>query len=773
MSILGLLTRGTKFQKVKKSGRTPTQPIPSAGPIHVPEKYQELEADEHDTLQRGKKRKRGGSTADVVNNVPAQLDFFASKSKTQNPPFLRDEGKKDGSVRFENGQDEAQDVTLEEPELDEQSCWQILRKHKLNIISFGEEHGITETQKGKPKRKKDQGNMSKTFKEPTRLTPRPLISFSELRSRYRISKRLAENIQFQGYTQPTEVQLGSLPILLGSDRDRGLDAVQAKGSNKRSGVDLLTVAPTGSGKTLAFLIHLLHALLEDRHSREDAASAEEDPGVQALIVTPTQELADQIVNEGKKLANGTGVSISALRKGVCLHPELKNTRHGDQDGKCNGDEDKDNGEKPMRHKTMVKSSILVSTHSLLLSTITPNGSEEPLLLPNVRHLILDEADLLLSHPWQPTTLKIWSALPSPQLQVSLWSATIGSSIESLTRSFISQRRQTLGLPTGPPHHHLIRLIVGLKDTAIPNITHTLTYCATEQGKLLALRQLLNPSHRSTTAVSSSSPALHPPFLVFTQTIPRAIALHSELKYDIPPEAGGPSRIAVLHSDLSSPLRSETIAKFRKGEVWILITTDVLSRGVDFRGLNGVVNYDIPTSSAGYVHRAGRTGRQGREGGVCVTLYTKEDLPYVKNIANVIAASEKAKAKAQAQTSQKVGSSTATSSRSTFTDSSRPKNPERRGVEQWLLDALPDVDKKTRKQLKRKGVESRRTGFEDREGRKARISTKSGYQRRLEQRRRKGGMNVGAGRRIADGISREMMVGNGAGGGEEEWGGFGD
>ena len=769
MSILGLLTRGTKFQKVKKSGTTTTQPIPSAGPINPPELYQILDANDHDTLHRGKKRKRGGSSAEIVNNVPAQLDFFASKSQTQNLPLLGDEGKEAESAQFENHREKAQDVTLVEPELDEQRCRQILKKHKLSIISFGEEDGIMEVRKGKPKRKKEHERSRKTSKQHTRLTPRPLVSFSELPSRYHISKRLAENIQFQGYTQPTEVQLGSLPILLGSDSDRGLEAVQEERSKTRSDVDLLTVAPTGSGKTLAFLIHLLHALLEDRRSRKDTVSTDEDPAVQALIITPTQELTDQIVNEGKKLAHGTGVSISALKKGVCLHPEMQNIRHGDQDDKCTGDDDKDDSQKLMKHKTMVKSSILVSTHSLLLSTITPNGSEEPLSLPNVRYLILDEADLLLSHPWQPTTLKIWSALPSPRLQVSLWSATIGSSIESLTRSFITQRRQTLGLPTGPPHHHLVRLIVGLKDTAIPNITHTLTYCATEQGKLLALRQLLNPSHRSTTAVSSSSPALHPPFLVFTQTIPRAIALHSELKYDIPPEAGGPSRIAVLHSDLSSPLRSETISRFRKGEVWILITTDLLSRGVDFRGLNGVVNYDIPTSSAGYVHRAGRTGRQGREGGVCVTLYTKEDLPYVKNVANVIAASEKARAK----TPQQVHGGTTTSSgaSSNSINTSRPKNTEKRGVEQWLLDALPDVDKKTRKQLKRKGVESRRIGFEDREGRKARISTKSGYQRRLEQ-RRKGAPKVGGGRRVADGMSQEMVA-SGAGGGAEEWDGFGD
>ncbi len=110
-------------------------------------------------------------------------------------------------------------------------------------------------------------------------------------------------------------------------------------------------------------------------------------------------------------------------------------------------------------------------------------------------------------------------------------------------------------------------------------------------------------------------------------------MHDELKYDIPASAGGSTRIAVLHSSLSDSVRSKIMARFRTGEVWVLITTDVLARGVDFVGVNGVVNYDVPTSAASYVHRAGRTGRAGRSGGVSVTFYTKDDIPYIKSVAN--------------------------------------------------------------------------------------------------------------------------------------------
>ena len=114
--------------------------------------------------------------------------------------------------------------------------------------------------------------------------------------------------------------------------------------------------------------------------------------------------------------------------------------------------------------------------------------------------------------------------------------------------------------------------------------------------------------------SSVGFTLRPPVLVFTQTITRAIALRSELLYDIPTEAGGSSRIAVFHSDLSDSALEHIMTRFRRAEIFVLITTDLLARGVDFKGVNGVVSYDLPNSSAAYVHRAVSTGRAGSDGG---------------------------------------------------------------------------------------------------------------------------------------------------------------
>jgi len=386
-------------------------------------------------------------------------------------------------------------------------------------------------------------------------------------------------------------------------------------------------------------------------------------------------------------------------------------------------EDDNKPRKAQKNLPVTKSDILVTTPLQLVNSLSANQTKPVASMPLVRSLVLDEADVLLDPLFREQTLDIWRSCVHPDLRVSLWSATMGSNIEELTRSTIKERLENIGQDSSSVHP-LVRLVVGLKDSAVPNIDHRLVYAATEQGKLLGLRQLLHP-----TAASATDVRLRPPFLIFTQTIPRAIALHSELKYDIPSEAGGSSRIAVLHSDLSDNQRSDIMRDFRKGEIWILVTTDALSRGLDIKGLNGIVNYDIPNSAAIYVHRAGRTGRAGREGGIAVTFYTKEDIPYVKSIANVIDASEKLRG----------------------TDGEK-------SIQKWLLESLPDLSKKDKQELKKHGVKARQISKhvggkgqgneqEEREARRARISTKSGFERRLEN-RKKGAIAASRNRKAA-------------------------
>ncbi|KAI9817152.1 MAG: RNA-dependent ATPase rok1 [Pycnora praestabilis] len=791
MDVFKLLARSTNLAKGASNSRhSRSQKRPSNGEAANPQLFGDQDGT-NDTSRTvlgsqgttgNKKRKRGEGRAEGSMILPKELDFFGDHSRavggsTDLKEDVGGHAKAASELKHERNKNVPVEEDTETEVLGEEEIRRILKAHKLKVTSLGSTGNSTTVDLGlngtsKKRKKGTEERQATASRHPKssniQLFPRPLTSFTQLHTRYGISKRLAGNVQAQGYTVPTEVQLGALPLLLGSDakNDQSIPKMVANSQWKsdNSSVDLLTVAPTGSGKTLAFLIPVINGLLRERRKdHEDFKVGRKDEEsdqtrLKAIIVAPTKELANQIVNEGRKLAVGTGIKVAGMRKGMLLSSNGNNGAETLDEGETDVSDVSEREDMPIetksKHRELVKADILVSTPLMLLHSITPDDGTSARPIPSVRFLVLDEADILLDPLFRSQTLGIWNACTNPNLRISLWSATMGSNIEELARTTIDTRLQSLNYPH-QPISSLIRLVVGLKDSAIPNITHRLIYAATEPGKLLALRQLLHP----TTTSADSGRALQPPFLVFTQTIARAVALHSELLYDIPPEAGGSTRIAVLHSDLSDPARDSVMARFRQGEIWVLITTDLLSRGVDFRGINGVVNYDVPNSGAVYIHRVGRTGRAGRSGGVAVTFYTKEDIPYVKNVANIIAASEKQQG---IGVEGKVG-----------------------GMQQWLLDALPKPSKKDKKEIKRRGVEARRSdlgvGTQQQGGKvtgkgqgngRIRISTKSGFDRRMQNNR------IGAVRgsqRRQQQLERRRRDETGIGDGESEgeWGGFDD
>lgn len=650
MDVFRVLARSTSRPKAR-TNQPQTRAIPSSGPatspqlfsdsLSVPSRTQKLS----EKSEKTRKRKRGQQTPvaqdEIIATTPAAVQTVARATQD-------DSKSGDEAVRENRESTSAQHHDL----LPLEERKRILRSHKIKItiLEWTLEEATQPHRKDKLNGHPDKRSSSE------HVYPEPLTSFALLRPHYGISAQLASNLAAQGFITPTEVQLGSLPLLMSSDDD----------------VDLLSVAPTGSGKTLAFLIPIVDDLAKQQRVLGDAPLN----GPQALILAPTKELAFQISNETRKLCNGTGVEVLLLRKGSTLD------------------------------EAFTSSAVVVSTPRTMLNVITgEDGQIAP--LPSVRFLVLDEADVLLDALFREQTLSIWNALSNLMLRVSLWSATFGSNIEELATSTISRRREALrklSPDDAQGYRKILRLVVGLKDSAVPNIRHRLTYAATEPGKLIAMRQLLHPSSNKGHAGSEVLQP-RPPFLIFTQTIPRATALHDELLYDIPPEAGGSSRVAILHSDLSDDARDKVMAGFRRGDIWILITTDLLSRGVDFRGINAVINYDVPASAAAYVHRVGRTGRAGREGGVAVTLYTDDDIPYIRSIANVIAASEKLRTK--------------------------HRGDDTSNMQDWLLKSLPKTTKATRKQLKHRGVDVRRPNAEGKKALRARIGTKSGYEKKLE------------------------------------------
>lgn len=116
-------------------------------------------------------------------------------------------------------------------------------------------------------------------------------------------------------------------------------------------------------------------------------------------------------------------------------------------------------------------------------------------------------------------------------------------------------------------------------------------------------------------------------LIFVQSKQRAKELYHELIND-------GVNVNVIHGDKQKTDRDEIIKQFRTGDIWVLICTDLMARGIDFKTVNSVINFDFPNSLVSYIHRVGRTGRAGREG-TATTYFTDADVPYVQNIANLM------------------------------------------------------------------------------------------------------------------------------------------
>ncbi|KAF8061008.1 P-loop containing nucleoside triphosphate hydrolase protein [Lyophyllum atratum] len=303
-----------------------------------------------------------------------------------------------------------------------------------------------------------------------------------------------------------------------------------------------------------------------------AASAQSDQasGVRAIIIAPTRELAHQIHNECLKLAQGRKWRIVLFSKATASTLADKNVRD--------------------------KVDIIISTPLRLVASLQSGKLD----LNNVRHIILDEADRMLDSEFFPQIEEILASCTHPNIQKAVFSATLPAGAEKIA----------MGMLQDP-----IRVVVGLKDTPLPLISQSLTYVADDPSKLPSLLTYLAQPY-------------NPPVLIFTSSQPRATSLAEELVLN------GIPNVDCLHAGLSNKEREDAISRMRRGESWVMISTEVMARGMDFKGVREVINYDFPTSIQSYVHRIGRTGRAGREG-KAVTFFTDEDGPYLKAIANVL------------------------------------------------------------------------------------------------------------------------------------------
>ena len=245
--------------------------------------------------------------------------------------------------------------------------------------------------------------------------------------------------------------------------------------------------------------------------------------------------------------------------------------------------------KPQTAELKAGVEVLIATPGRLLDHIEAKNCN----LSQVEYVVLDEADRMLDIGFLPDLQRILSYLPK-QRQTLLFSATFSPEIKKLAQSYLQDPL--------------------LVEVARPNATASTVeqrfYKVHEDDKRAVIRQILRDR-----GISQS--------IVFVNSKLGAGRLARAFERD-------GLKTAALHGDKSQDERLKSLDAFKKGEVELLVATDVAARGIDIAALPAVFNFDIPFNAEDYVHRIGRTGRAGASG-LAVSLVTSSDARLIADI----------------------------------------------------------------------------------------------------------------------------------------------
>lgn len=213
---------------------------------------------------------------------------------------------------------------------------------------------------------------------------------------------------------------------------------------------------------------------------------------------------------------------------------------------------------------------------------------------NVKMLVLDEADELMTKGFKEQIYEIYRQLPLT-VQVVVVSATLTREVLEMTSKFT----------TDP-----VRILVKREDVTLEGIKQYYIQCEKEEWKFDTLCDLYDN-------------------LTITQAV---IFCNTKMKVTWLAEQLRKANFAVvaMHGDMKQEERDLIMNDFRSGNSRVLISTDVWARGIDVQQVSLVINYDLPLDKENYVHRIGRSGRFGRRG-KAINLLTKEDREEFKDL----------------------------------------------------------------------------------------------------------------------------------------------
>lgn len=242
-------------------------------------------------------------------------------------------------------------------------------------------------------------------------------------------------------------------------------------------------------------------------------------------------------------------------------------------------------------KDVKHSQVLVGTPGRLDDIITRRGFD----IKKVRMFIMDEADVLLRDDFSEQVKKIVDKLDTKKVQFCIFSATMFKAIIDIADIFIENP---------------VKILLEKEELSLDLIKQYQVNVQYEDYKYETLKDIYQNVYISQC-------------IIFVNSIDKLKSVEEKLQED------GHS-VGVIHSGMSGIERDEIIAEFRTNKIRVLLSTDVLSRGIDIQQVGIVINYDLPYDKAQYIHRIGRSGRFGKVG-LAINFVTKRDYRTIKDL----------------------------------------------------------------------------------------------------------------------------------------------
>ena len=348
-----------------------------------------------------------------------------------------------------------------------------------------------------------------------------------------LSSDILQGIYAYGFEKPSAIQMkGIVPFL-----------------NKR---DLIAQSQSGTGKTATFVIGMLQCINKN------------DDSLQAIILAPTRELAKQIFTVTSSLSSYMNLKINTVIGG------MRRSKYSYDYGNSY--------------------QIIVGTPGRLSDLI----SKKLVDTSNIKVLILDEADEMLSQGFREQLVKILRNIPS-HVQIGLFSATIPEEMMKITTKFMNNP---------------LKILVKPGDVTLKGIKQYYVAVESEEDKFHCLCDLY-----STIRVTQS--------IIYVNH-------KSTIEWLTKNMMDQNFTVGCISGSMTTEERNDVMTTFRAGDLRVLISTDLLSRGIDVQQVSLIINYDMPFEKETYIHRIGRSGRFGRKG-VAINLIGQKDYKNFKKI----------------------------------------------------------------------------------------------------------------------------------------------